>query len=515
MTDILSNSNNSNPYGLRAIREIRGSKDKSKVPSERLTKKINDTHNYFYEKVDPIIGECITYLLCERPTDVAASMLDYLKKKKEGTITSKDLQDSSKTKSKAKKELKLYLAVSIGPVIAKIVNRIAVTQPENVIDFVSEELVSMISSADYTSEGAITAAQSNNNGTSSEEVKQSVSVPAAAAGSDTPVAEIKAVKEKRQFQVQVIGCGGAGKSSIISSVQGQFEAILRIKPTSGLRPSTAALDESTTVKFYDLGGSSKFRSIWPSYSYDAYGVIYVVDASASQDIMAESKEWLHKTLSDDNLILAGKPVLILANKQDVEGAISAEALSLFFEVDMLKASREVLCCECSAYVPPDFDETFTGDPRIEASMEQLFNIILANYQDLHSKVNQDVVDKEKVDIQKRVEKEAKVLKNKIASAFFPEIDPAISSLLNIIVDEKDNYSKEDGDIFLASEVGEEMANLSECALAVAKGAGYQRLALQMLGAMRAPISKKKTPMSWEEILVVVLRIRGELGLPEF
>ena len=47
--------------------------------------------------------------------------------------------------------------------------------------------------------------------------------------------------------------------------------------------------------------------------------------------------------------------------------------------------------------------------------------------------------------------------------------------------------------------------------------GYQRLALQIIGSLKVPISKKKEPMTWSEIHDLIIDIRNELGLinPDF
>lgn len=42
--------------------------------------------------------------------------------------------------------------------------------------------------------------------------------------------------------------------------------------------------------------------------------------------------------------------------------------------------------------------------------------------------------------------------------------------------------------------------------------GYQRLAMQIIGALKSPINKKKTPMTWNEIKILIIEIRLELGL---
>jgi hypothetical protein len=144
---------------------------RSSKPSGRLQKKIDVTYNYFLEQVDPIIGDCITYLLCEQPKNVPMSMLKYLKKKAQtqramdenngggireddGAIgveasvvqaeTEEDEEEDGGKNSRPKKEQKLYLAMSIGPVVAKLVNRVAITRPKRVVDFLCRELSVMI-----------------------------------------------------------------------------------------------------------------------------------------------------------------------------------------------------------------------------------------------------------------------------------------------------------------------------------------------------------------------------------
>ena len=62
------------PVGIRALRQMR----ENRKPSERLTRKINQTYNYFLEHVDPIIGGCVTYLLSEQPSDIPKAMILFL-----------------------------------------------------------------------------------------------------------------------------------------------------------------------------------------------------------------------------------------------------------------------------------------------------------------------------------------------------------------------------------------------------------------------------------------------------
>jgi ADP-ribosylation factor-like protein 13B len=485
-------SSASAPYGLKAIREIRASNDK-KAPSERLTKKINETHNYFHEIVDPIIGECITYLLCERPPDVPEAMLAFLKMKSEGKVPLAGLSSGEKKQTKAKKELKLYLAISIGPVVAKIVNRIAIQQPTNIIEFVSDELMTMIET-----DKAATALAALQPDTQPNQ------------GGDNKIVTEEAPKEVREIQIAVLGAGGAGKSSILSTLQGNYEGVTRIRPTLGFRPTTVMLGEDTQIRFYDLGGGKKIRDIWSQYYADVHAFIYVVDASASEEEMADSLELFNKT--KESALLSSKPVLIFANKQDKDGSKSCAELEEYFKFSA-DSTRDNLCLECSSHVPPEADfEAFVADTRIESGIAALLECINRKYDQLDAKVVSDMKEKDKLEQAKRMQRERKVLRNKIACAFAETIDPLIAATCNIIVDAESIFTEEEGLSFMAAEIGEDVAGLPLLALQAAGGVGYQRLALQMLGALKAPIKKNKVPLTWQEIYDLVFGLREELCL---
>eukprot|EP01035_Chromulina_nebulosa_P021280 gene21280-27573_t len=54
--------------------------------------------------------------------------------------------------------------------------------------------------------------------------------------------------------------------------------------------------------------------------------------------------------------------------------------------------------------------------------------------------------------------------------------------------------------------------LPDIAKEICQLVGYQRLALQIIGSFKSPVSKKKTPMSWDDILTLIMELRNELGL---
>ncbi|CAG0885058.1 unnamed protein product [Cyprideis torosa] len=72
------------------------------------------------------------------------------------------------------------------------------------------------------------------------------------------------------------------------------------------------------IQFFDLGGGRSIREIWPSYFEEAHGLMFIVDA-ADLSRLSECRKELLSAVSHP--ALHQKPLLILANKQDLDGAL--------------------------------------------------------------------------------------------------------------------------------------------------------------------------------------------------
>lgn len=79
--------------------------------------------------------------------------------------------------------------------------------------------------------------------------------------------------------------------------------------------------EHKNVKFqvWDLAGQKGIRPYWRSYYPDTKAVIFVIDSS-DKEKLATAKEELTLILEEEELKDA--PLLVFANKQDVEGALN-------------------------------------------------------------------------------------------------------------------------------------------------------------------------------------------------
>lgn len=128
-------------------------------------------------------------------------------------------------------------------------------------------------------------------------------------------------RDQAKVTILIIGLDGAGKSTMFHDLQG-FEHMPTI-PTVGVNQVEKKFGKYE-VNFIDMGGGSGFRNVWKSFYYEVHGAIFVVD-SADQARMEEAREELLDAIQHEKL--AGKPVLIFANKQDLEGAVDAASIS--------------------------------------------------------------------------------------------------------------------------------------------------------------------------------------------
>ena len=78
-----------------------------------------------------------------------------------------------------------------------------------------------------------------------------------------------------------------------------------------------------TMTAWDLGGRGGMRTIWQMYYKTARAIIFVVDSNY-RDGIEQAREELHRLINDPEL--KSKPLLILANKQDLPNAMTLDEL---------------------------------------------------------------------------------------------------------------------------------------------------------------------------------------------
>ncbi|KAI9295245.1 ADP-ribosylation factor-like protein 2-like protein [Neoconidiobolus thromboides FSU 785] len=139
---------------------------------------------------------------------------------------------------------------------------------------------------------------------------------------------LKKIRSKeKEMRILVLGLDNAGKTSILKKLNG--EPIDSISPTLGFNILSLSHKEYK-LNFWDVGGQVSLRSYWKNYFEGTEGLIWVVDAS-DKDRLIDTRIELNKLLDQEKL--SGITILILANKQDISGALSCQEISKYLELD--------------------------------------------------------------------------------------------------------------------------------------------------------------------------------------
>ena len=139
---------------------------------------------------------------------------------------------------------------------------------------------------------------------------------------------LKKVKEKeKELRLLILGLDNAGKTTILRKFSG--EPIDTIEPTLGFNIKTLE-HGGYKLNFWDVGGQKTIRAYWRNYFERTDGLIWVVDSSDRHRLELCRSE-LQELLTQEKL--AGASLLILANKQDLAGAASAEEIAKILCLD--------------------------------------------------------------------------------------------------------------------------------------------------------------------------------------
>ncbi|KAM9026917.1 ADP-ribosylation factor-like protein 9 isoform 2-T2 [Ara ararauna] len=114
-------------------------------------------------------------------------------------------------------------------------------------------------------------------------------------------------------QILVLGLDGAGKTSVLHSLATNHVK-RSMAPTEGFNAICVSTEE-LQMEFLEIGGSESLRSYWKMYLPKVLLLIYVVD-SADHARLPVAKQLLHQLIQNYSTL----PVVVLANKQDLEGA---------------------------------------------------------------------------------------------------------------------------------------------------------------------------------------------------
>ena len=129
---------------------------------------------------------------------------------------------------------------------------------------------------------------------------------------------------KKDVRILMVGLDAAGKTTILYQLK-MGETVKTI-PTIGFNVET--LDyKGLNFTVWDVGGQDKIRVLWKHYYQNTDGLIFVVDSN-DRDRIEDAAEELKESV-----------VLVMANKQDLSGALSPNEVTEKMGMGQLKGRQ--------------------------------------------------------------------------------------------------------------------------------------------------------------------------------
>jgi len=154
----------------------------------------------------------------------------------------------------------------------------------------------------------------------------------------------------KEMRILILGLDGAGKTTLLYRLQ--VGEVVTTIPTIGFNVEQVTY-KNLKFQVWDLGGQTSIRPYWRCYYSNTDAIIYVVD-SADRDRMGISKQELVSMLEEEELKSA--ILVVLANKQDIEGAMSVTEVHQALGLEALK-NRTFQIFKASAVRGDGLDES--------------------------------------------------------------------------------------------------------------------------------------------------------------
>lgn len=145
---------------------------------------------------------------------------------------------------------------------------------------------------------------------------------------------------RKGANILMLGLDSAGKSTLLYKLR--YKDAFITMPTIGFNVDMMEARKDFTLTFWDVGGQKKMREFWSNFLEDAGGLLYVVDSSDKRRL-EESRREFELLLKNESI--KNVPVVVLANKQDLPGALNAEEITR-------KLKMKKYCSDRNWYVQP-------------------------------------------------------------------------------------------------------------------------------------------------------------------
>nr|GAT60362.1 predicted protein [Mycena chlorophos] len=147
----------------------------------------------------------------------------------------------------------------------------------------------------------------------------------------------------KSAEIAIVGLQASGKTSFVNVIgSGQWSE--DVVPTVGFI-FRKVRKGNVTLKIWDVAGQPKFRSMWERYCHGVDAIVFIVDSADAEKFNTARFE-LHQLLSQS--ALGGVPLLVLGNKNDLDGHVPVKDLIRDLQLDKIM-DRPVSCYSVSPF----------------------------------------------------------------------------------------------------------------------------------------------------------------------
>ncbi|NWW09137.1 ARL14 protein, partial [Oreocharis arfaki] len=147
----------------------------------------------------------------------------------------------------------------------------------------------------------------------------------------------------KRASILMLGLDSAGKSTLLYKFR--YKDAFLTMPTIGFNVDMIEAEKDFTLTFWDVGGQKKMRELWSNFLEGTDGLLYVVDSSDKCRLDESRREF---ELILKNECIKTIPVVVLANKQDLPGALNAEEITRRFKMKKYCSDRNWYVQPCCA-----------------------------------------------------------------------------------------------------------------------------------------------------------------------
>lgn len=188
---------------------------------------------------------------------------------------------------------------------------------------------------------------------------------------------------KNPVAISIIGLDDAGKTTAVKVLKGDGD-IKEMSPTVGFEPHEFQYNGIDLV-LNDLGGGVRVRDLWKHYLAESYGFIFVIDSSNRSRVYETSKVFSNFV---ENEKVGNKPVLIIANKQEMPNSMDESEIVQYLNVEELVNKFQIPC-----RIESSTANSGTGakiDEALKTGFDWLIKYILHKQEELKIRIDYDV-----------------------------------------------------------------------------------------------------------------------------